>query len=425
MLLINPLLADLKPSTTIQKNKEAGLKRKSGEEVYNFSFGESCFPTPQFIQDDYLRFGHENKYSRLEGVQELKEAISEYYQRNYGLDFKADNVFVGPGSKEIIFHLIYILNTHFILPAPLWLNIVPQLKLCQKPYTLVNTFEDGYKITPDALEKSCCQNNFPKTLILISPNNPTGLSYSEQEIKELAKVCEKYDLTVISDEIYELINFEESYCSISKHYSENTIITNGISKAQSMGGYRIGYCLIPDKLLNMMYEPLLIMAGLTHSGAPTPLQYSSLNLFRKEKEQEISAYLTNCTYIYKVLMGEVYDRMVSHGISCLKPNGSFYLYPNFLSFKTELKKKGITQDYELTNYLIENYNIFTTPGSDYYSPSDELSIRLSMVDFDGKKALEHIDELRANESNIYSKLFGNINTGIDKLLSFITELKEG
>ena len=420
MFLINPLFSDLKPSTTIQKNKEAELKRKSGELVYNFSFGESSFPTPQFIQDDYPKFGGENKYSSLEGVQLLKESIAEYYQRSYGLGFKSNNVFVGPGSKEIIFHLIFILNSHFILPAPLWLNIVPQLKLCQKSYTLVNTYEDDYKLTPDALEKVCCQDDSPKTLILTSPNNPTGLSYSEQEINELVKVCDKYDLTLISDEIYSLINFEETYCRFSKYYFEDTIITNGISKAQSMGGYRIGYCLIPDKLLNMLYEPLLIMAGLTHSGATTPLQFSSVNLFRKD--QEMNAYLADCIYIYKVLADTVYNQLSSHGISCLKPNGAFYLYPNFLNFKTELEKKGIIQDRDLSNYLIDNYNIFTTPGSDYYSPSDELSIRLSLVDFDGKKALEHINDLKSDEHEIFSKLFGNIYTGISKLLSFVKEL---
>ncbi|XCN71935.1 MAG: pyridoxal phosphate-dependent aminotransferase [Candidatus Electrothrix aestuarii] len=423
MSLINPLFAELRPSTTIQKNKEAGLKRKAGEEVYNFSFGESCFPTPHFIQDDYLLHGDKNRYAGLTGIQELKEAIAEYYQKNQGLAFKADNVFVGPGSKEVIFHLLYVLNTHFILPAPLWLNIVPQLKLCGKSYALVNTFADGYKLTPDALEKACSQDNSPKTLVLINPNNPTGLSYNDKELADLAAICQRYHLTVLSDEIYELINFEESFSSISKYYPDNTIITNGVSKAQSMGGYRIGYCIIPDALLSTMYEPLLIMAGLTHSGAATPLQYSSINLFRKD--QELNVYLANCSYIYSMLMEKVHGQLTGHGISCLKANGSFYLYPNFLNFKKELKRIGIAKDYELTAYLIDNYSIFTTPGSDYYSPSEELSLRLSLVDFDGPKVLEHLADLKEDEEGIYPELFGRIDTGISKLLSFVDELKRG
>ena len=423
MSFINPLFAELKPSTTIQKNKEAGLKRKAGEEVYNFSFGESCFPIPQFIQDDYLRYGDKNRYAGLTGIQELKEAIAEYYQRYHGLSCRPDNVFVGPGSKEVIFHLLYVLNTHFIIPVPLWLNIVPQLKLGHKSYTLVNTFADGYKLTPDALEQVCSQDNSPKTLVLINPNNPTGLSYNDKELAALTSVCEQYHVTVISDEIYELINFEDRYSSISAHYSDNTIITNGISKAQSMGGYRIGYCIIPDNLLDMMHEPLLIMAGLTHSGAATPLQYSSINLFKKDSE--LNAYLLDCTYIYRVLMERVHEQLTTHGISCLKANGSFYLYPNFLNFREELKERGITKDYELTNYLIDNYNIFTTPGSDYYSPSDELSFRLSLVDFDGQKALEHIDALKADKHAVYIELFDCIDTGISRLLSFTDTLQKG
>jgi aspartate/methionine/tyrosine aminotransferase/SAM-dependent methyltransferase len=422
-LIINPLFAELKPSTTIQRNKEAKSKREAGETVYNFSFGESSFPTPDFIQDDYIKFGAENKYSRLEGIQVLKEEIAHYYQKEYDLDFKPDNVFIGPGSKEIIFHLLFILKTHFIVPVPLWLNIVPQLKLCQNNYTLVNTFGDNYKITPESLESVCSKDNSDKTLILISPNNPTGLSYSEEEIRELSEVCRKYNLTVISDEIYSLINFEEKYCNFSKHYPENTIITNGVSKAQSMGGYRIGYCLIPDNLLNLLHEPLLIMAGLTHSGASTPLQFSSVNLFKKK--EEMTAYLSDCTYIYKRLANTVRQQLLSHNINCVKPDGAFYLYPNFLNFKEALKRKGISQDYELTDYLIEQYNIFTTPGSDYSSPSEELSLRLSMVDFDGEKALKCINDLKRGDKGIYFKLFESIDTGISELLSFTSTLDKG
>jgi aspartate/methionine/tyrosine aminotransferase len=124
-------------------------------------------------------------------------------------------------------------------------------------------------------------------------------------------------------------------------------------------------------------------------------------------------------------MERVHEQLTNHGISCLKANGSFYLYPNFLNFREELKERGITKDYELTNYLIDNYNIFTTPGSDYYSPSDELSFRLSLVDFDGQKALEHIDALKADKHAVYTELFDCIDTGISRLLSFTDTLQKG
>jgi aspartate aminotransferase len=209
---------------------------------YGFAFGQSPFPVPKPVQDALVNNADKGKYAGVPGIQELREVISQYVKRNFGVDADPRRVYVGPGTKELIFNLLEILHGTVILPTPAWLGYLPQIRFLKKNYHMLHVRKNG-KITPNDLEHLTLRlHDRQKILILNNPNNPTGLVYSQLELEEIADVCRKHDIIVISDEIYALTTYDiNKFVSMGKVYPEGTFVTNGLSKSHAAGGYRLGY----------------------------------------------------------------------------------------------------------------------------------------------------------------------------------------
>lgn len=169
---------------------------------YGFAFGQSPFPVPKPIQEALVKNAHNGKYAGVAGIPELRAAISQYNKRHFGVDAATERIYVGPGTKELIFNLLEILHGTVILPTPAWLGYLPQIRYLKKNFHMLPIRTSG-KITPNDLEHLALRlHDRQKILILNNPNNPTGLVYSQLELEEIADVCRTHNILVISDEIY-------------------------------------------------------------------------------------------------------------------------------------------------------------------------------------------------------------------------------
>lgn len=244
------------PSQTLAISAKAKAMKAAGESVVNFGVGEPDFPTPEYIVDAGVKALREGKtkYTPSAGLPELRRAVCEKFKRDNGLDYEPSQIIVSNGAKHSIFNVCYALvdeGDEVIIPAPYWLTYPEVVKTCGGvPVYVEGAKENAFKITPEQLEAAIT----PKTKLLIfnSPCNPTGAVYSEAEVRALAAVCEKHEIFVLSDEIYEKLVYGKtkpfSMAAVSDKMKELTITVNGVSKTFAMTGWRIGYLAAPKDI---------------------------------------------------------------------------------------------------------------------------------------------------------------------------------
>ena len=424
MLSINKNISQLKPSVTLQINDAVKKMRANGDRVYHFGFGQSPFPIPKKIVKKLKKNADCNHYLPTVGLQELRIEIAKFLGNHQQIKTNPENIFIGPGSKELLYQTILILEGTYLIPKGSWVSYQPQVKLIGKNYSVLETsYKYNYKLQASDLEAYCkkhtTQNNI---LILNSPNNPSGAVYSKEELEKLAMVCAKYDLIVLSDEIYSQISFKNFHVkSISNYYPEKTIVFGGLSKVFSAGGYRLGYMMIPEELkeLNSIYKTLF---SETFSAVSAPIQYAAIEAYKYKKS--VKKQVEASVKILEVLGDYIYQNLTQAGISCTQPQGGFYILINFDAFKDILLKKQLANSVDLSNYLLKEYKVALLPGVDFYFAPDELIFRLAFVDFNGKKALK---KYLKNDVPLNSKFIEtyapNIVNGIQKIIEFTNTLK--
>jgi aspartate aminotransferase len=276
-----------------------------------------------------------------------------------------------------------------LVPVPSWVSYGPQAALRGKEIILMPTDrENGYRLTPEQLDKACYSaGQSQKLLIFNNPNNPTGALYHESEIKELAEICRAYQVIVISDEIYAMIDFDRwPMGSLATHYPEGTIVSGGLSKSFAAGGYRLGVVLIPDSL-ELIMGALKSVVSETFSAVSAPVQYAALKAYGDF--EQVRPFVKKTCGIYQYVMDYLHRRFLEIGLNCPKPAGSFYLFPDFENFKEKLHKRGLITSNAMVNALLEESGVAVLPGSDFYMPATNLGVRVAAVDFDGARVLEN------------------------------------
>jgi aspartate aminotransferase len=274
-----------------------------------------------------------------------------------------------------------------LVPVPSWVSYGPQAALRGKEIIPIPTIrENNYRLTPELLDRACYSaGQSQKLLIFNNPNNPTGALYHENEIKELAEICRAYQVIVISDEIYAMIEFDQwPMSSLATFYPEGTIVSGGLSKSFAAGGYRLGVVLIPDSL-ELMMSALKSVVSETFSAVSAPVQYAALKAYADF--EKVRPFVEKTTDIYGYVMNYLHKRFVDMGLNCPKPAGSFYLFPDFENFKKHLRERGIITSGAMSNSLLEESSIAVLPGSDFYMPATHLGVRVAAVDFDGGRVL--------------------------------------
>ena len=393
---LNPNVSSLKPSATLAINeKSVGLVRE-GRKIYRLGFGQSPFPAPKLVVDALRENAAEKDYLPVKGLPVLREAVADFHRRKHDVSSTREDILIGPGSKELMFQLQLAFQGELIIPTPSWVSYQPQAHLLGlKTNWLETRKENGWRLQSEELDKFCSeQPQNPRLLILNYPNNPTGLTFSESELEALARVARKHKLLVLSDEIYGELTHNRNHVSIAKFYAEGTIISSGLSKWCSVGGWRLGTFCFP-RSLNWLLEAMACIGSETYSAVSAPIQYAAVAAFRENAE--IDNYLFQARRILRALGKKVAERLNEVGVDTIIPEGGFYLFPDFAPHAEHLRSLGITTSAELCDRLLTETGVALLPGEDFGRSKDELTCRLAYVDFDGAKCLANAENIKSED----------------------------
>lgn len=384
-------------SATLQINELSNELLASGKQVYKLGLGQSPFPVPQAVVDELKANAHQKDYLPVRGLPALQEAVTGYYERTQGLAFRPQHVLVGPGSKELMFVLQLVYYGDLVIPTPSWVSYAPQAHIVGRPVRWVPTSaKNKWLLTAEELERVCADDpSKPRIVILNYPNNPTGYSYSDAELKELAVVASKYKVIMLSDEIYGELQFDGGHRSIARHYPEGTIISGGLSKWCGAGGWRLGTFAAP-KELEWLVKGMATVASETFTSTSAPIQYAAVRAFKGGVT--IERYLWQSRRLLRALSNRVRDSFGELGLTMAPLDGGFYAFPDFSALREPLAARGIATSEQLCTRMLEETGVAILPGTCFGRPEQELTARLAYVDFDGSRALAAAEQLPVDQS---------------------------
>ncbi len=422
MVAINTSIQKLKPSATLAINQKVKALRETGKDIAHFGFGQSPFPIHSSIVNALKKEAACNHYLPTTGLPKLKAEISTFLKKYQGITVQPNAVYIGPGSKELLFQTIYILESTFLIPQGSWVSYLPQVQIKNADYAILEThFKDSFKLTAAVLKSYCeAHPGTQKTLILNSPNTPTGASYTEEELQALAEVCRTYEVIVMSDEIYSQVNFTNDHSpSIAAYYPEATIVFGGLSKVFSAGGYRLGFMALPEALhfLDNYYRSLF---SETFSAVSAPVQYAAIEAYKMKPELQV--YISKCAEILDKLSSYIFEKLTECDVQCTQLQGAFYMMIDFEKHREKLERSGIKNSMELADHLLEDYGVALLPSTDFYFPENRFIFRLAFVDFDGEKVYEKYMKGEALDEDFIKKDCPGMHMGIERIQHFIARL---
>ncbi|UCF37376.1 MAG: pyridoxal phosphate-dependent aminotransferase [Acidobacteriota bacterium] len=383
---LNLNVRGLGQSATLEINELSAELIRQGREVFRMGLGQSPFPVPQVVVDELKVNAHQKAYLPVKGLETLRTAVAEYHHRHHGIDHSADNVLIGPGSKELMFILQLVYYGDLVIPTPSWVSYAPQAHIIGRHIRWLPTCSTNcWKVTPEEIERLCESDpQRPRIIILNYPNNPSGCSFSASELKKLARTARKYRVVLLSDEIYGELHHEGHHVSIAKFYPEGTIISSGLSKWCGAGGWRLGTFLFPDSL-KWLLNAMAVVASETYTASSAPIQFAAIRAFNGGLE--IEDYLQRSRKVLRALGRSLASRLKEAGVRISQPQGAFYLFPDFDGFREQLRSKGIENSVQLSTRLLEETGIAVLPGSSFGCDPELLTVRMAYVDFDGARAL--------------------------------------
>ncbi len=385
-------------SATLVINEHCNKLRKEGKKVYKLGLGQSPFPVPQSVVDSLKANAHQKDYLPVKGLSELREAVSEYYCRVQGICYTEEDVLIGPGSKELMFLLQLVYYGDLVIPTPSWVSYAPQAHIIGRHVRWIPTSgESKWRITSEELEAHCKKDpSKPRIVILNYPSNPSGVSYSVQELEKIADVARKYKIILLSDEIYGELHHKGKHVSIARYYPEGTIISGGLSKWCGAGGWRLGTFTFPTSL-RWLLDAMAAVASETFTATSAPIQYAAIRAFKGSPK--IETYLWNSRWILRKLGEEIYNILTGCNVKVAKPEGGFYVFPDFGFYKDSLAGKNIRTSMQFCETLLEETGVAILPGVVFGRPEDELTARISYVNFDGTRAITAAEQSKS-ENNI-------------------------
>jgi len=382
-------------SPTMKVAAEAKQMQARGESVIDFSMGEPDFPTPPNVKEAAIRAieNNQTRYTLNQGTIELRTAISNKLKNENGLEYSPDEIIVSAGAKQSLYNtiqsLIYV-DDEVIIPAPYWVSYPDMVSLADGQSVIVPTTEEtGFKITPEQLKKAITP--YTKILILCNPSNPTGSCYTRKELEAIAEIVEQNNFYVISDEIYEKIVFDNfefvCFASLSDNIKKKTVTVNGLSKSYAMTGWRVGYAAGPEHIVNAINK----IQSHSTSNASSVSQAASIEALNGSQN-----YVEMMRREYEKRRNYLYDELTSiKGVTCYKPEGAFFLFPNFKNYfhkSTHVFK--IEHSFDLAMYLLYEVKVATVPGNAFGAEGYlRISYATSMENL--KEGVERIKEALA------------------------------
>ena len=376
----------LKPSPTLRINERSKALQVTGKRIYKLGFGQSPFPVPAEVIAALQAHAPEKDYLPVQGLEALREAVAEFNRRKIGLKCTAEDVLIGPGSKELLLGLQIVSDAELLLPSPSWVSYEPQAHIAGTPVKWIETLEEKrWMLTAEQLEAACGSvGSRPKILLLNYPNNPVGTTYEQEELEALAGVARKFGVLVLADEIYGELHFAGQHLSMAQFYPEGTIVSGGLSKWCGAGGWRLGTFTFPRSVRHLL-EAMTTLASESFSAVSAPVQYAAIRAFTGSPA--IEEYLAQARFVLREVGGFVHRELKAAGLSMPLPQGGFYLFPNFSQYRQALSDRGIHTSMQLCRQLLEDTGVALLPGTAFGRPEQELTCRLSFVDFDGARLL--------------------------------------
>jgi len=398
-MYVSKRVQSIKPSPTLAVDSKAKALKEQGTDIINFGVGEPDFDTPANIKEAAIlaiKSGF-TKYCSVSGTLEIKNAVINKLKRDNGLVYTPEEIIVSSGAKHSLYNFFQSIidyGDEVIIPAPYWVSYTDMVILAGgKPILIQTNDKVNFKITPESIERSLTHKT--KAIIINSPSNPTGITYTTKELEAIAQVCVKNKLLIVSDEIYEKLIYDgfkfASIAELSRETKELTIVINGVSKAYAMTGWRIGYAAGPKNIISAMTK---VQSQSTSNASSISIKAAveALNGTQKYVEYMRKEFEKRRNYIVKRLNA-------IKGIKCRNPEGAFYVFPNIKSFfgKT-FNGKAVKSDIELTDYLLNTAKTAVVPGSAF---GDSEYVRIS-----------------------YATSIENIKTGINRLEVALQNLQD-
>lgn len=390
-------ILQIKPSPTLAITAVANAMKAKGIDVVGFGSGEPDFDTPRFIKDAAIRAieSGKTKYTPVGGITELKQAIAEKFKRDNNLEYSNSEITVNCGGKHSFYNLMQILlnkDDEVIVPAPYWVSYPSMVSLADgNPVILYTKEENGFKITPEELTKHLT----PKTraIVINSPSNPTGATYSKLELEVIADILLEKNILVISDDIYESILYDgihfTNIACLSEDHKRNTIVLNGVSKTYSMTGWRIGYMAGNADII----KKVEILQSQSTSNPTSISQWASIEALIGD--QSVIQEMVDSFARRRKIIVEGLNSIP--GITCMNPEGAFYAFPNVTGVYALPGWKGIAEKYadkpnnshRITTYLLEEAKVAVVPGAEFGS-DDNIRMSFATSDENIVKGVERI-----------------------------------
>ena len=405
--MIKNEIKNLKLSSTLRINEISKDLEAQGKKIYKFGFGQSPFKVPENVLKELKNNAHQNQYLPMQGLPELRKSIAQFISSKKNYEYKAENILIGPGTKELMFLLHIAFDGEILLPSPSWVSYEPQAILGRNKVRWIKTTrENNWFPTADDVEKIVSKNLKKNYLLFLnSPNNPSGQIF--ENLEELSNVVKKYNILVLSDEIYSELSFNNNYKSIASYCPEQTIISNGLSKWCGAGGWRLGHFIIPEQLKKLK-NSLKVLASETFSSVSAPIQYAAIAAYKNDQTK----YIEDSVNILKSVGEFVYENLKSNKVIINKPQGGFYLMPEFID-------KEFQSSEDMCKDLLNNTGVALLPGSDFGISKDKMIARLSFTDFNGEDFMKNITKNKNISSDTISKFAPKVVEGTKRLKAWV------
>ena len=382
----------IQPSATLAITAKEKALKAQGIDVVGFGAGEPDFDSPDYVKEaavEAIKKGY-TKYTPVGGIDQLKDAIIERMKQDYGFGYEKAELVVSCGAKHTLFNLTQaIIETgdEVIIPAPYWVSYPEQVTFAEgTPVILETREEDGFRIDPDELKKLITPKT--KALVLNYPSNPTGVTYSEAELRAIVDVAMAAGLTIISDEIYDKIIYDGAkhtpVASLGEDVKKATILVNGASKTYSMTGWRIGFAAGDKDVIKAMAN----IQGQSTSNPTSIAQWAAVSAYASPQD-----LITQRTAEFEKRKNYIVDRLNSiPGIKCVSPKGAFYAFPNVSAcYGKSFNGKAIGSSLDFTGFLLDEAKVAVVPGDSFGADSNvRISFATSMENI--VKGMDRIEE---------------------------------
>ena len=366
------------PSSTLAITAKANELKSKGHDVIGLGAGEPDFNTPEPIMEAAIQAMQAGftKYTPTGGIPQLIEAIQKKMEKDHQLIYSKEEIIVTMGAKHALYALFQVLlnkGDEVLIPAPYWVSYPEQVKLAEGVPVFIHTKEEyNFKVQPEDLEKAI--TNKTKAIIINSPSNPTGMMYSKEELEKLGEIALKHNILIVSDEIYEKLIYSEeehvSIASISPELKKQTIVINGVSKTYAMTGWRIGYATGEKQIIKAMNN----VSSHSTSNPVSIAQHASVAALSMDESEirKMRDIFAERLDVFYTLISEI------PGITCEKPKGAFYLFPNVIE---AVRNNGFDTVDEWVTALLEEEKVAMVPGTGFGAPDNvRLSYCISMDD---------------------------------------------